>query len=144
LLNAGTSLKYPVKFIKGKNREVYLTGEAFFEVAKDAAHTFIVNANGLNIRVLGTKFNVSAYPEDNTTNTVLVEGSVGLYQGGAYDSEKATFLTPEHLASLDKTNKDITIENAETSLYTAWINGNIILRHVVFKNIIEKLERQYN
>jgi ferric-dicitrate binding protein FerR (iron transport regulator) len=59
LLNAGTSIKYPVKFIKGKDREIHLTGEAFFEVAKDAGHPFIVNANGLNIRVLGTKFNVS-------------------------------------------------------------------------------------
>jgi len=143
-LNAGTSIKYPVKFIKGKDREVHLTGEAFFEVAKDAGHPFIVNANGLNIRVLGTKFNVSAYPEDSTTKTMLVEGSVGLYQDIAYNPEKTTFLKPGHLASLNKANKDISVERAEISLYTGWMKGNLIFRHVPFKNIIKKLERHYN
>ncbi|WP_339714700.1 FecR domain-containing protein [uncultured Kriegella sp.] len=144
VLNSGTSLKYPVKFIKGKNREVYLTGEAFFDVAKNTEQPFIVNTNELNIRVFGTKFNVSAYPEDNATNTVLVEGSVGLYQEESYDSAKTTFLTPGHLASLNKKNKGISVESAETAIYTAWMTGGIIFRHVPFKNIIKKLERHYD
>lgn len=144
ILNAGTSIKYPVKFIKGKKREIYLTGEAFFEVAKDAGHPFIVNASGLNVRVLGTKFNVSAYPEDGTTKTMLVEGSVGLYQDIAYNPETTTFLKPGHVASFNKTNKDISVEKAESSLYTGWMDGNLIFRHVPFKNIIKKLERHYN
>lgn len=144
VLNSGTSLKYPVKFIKGQSREVYLTGEAFFEVTKNTEQPFIVNTNELNIRVFGTKFNVSAYPEDDATNTVLVEGSVGLYQEDSYDSAKTTFLTPGHLASLNKTNKDISVESAETAIYTAWMTGSIIFRHVPFNNIIKKLERHYN
>ena len=61
-LNAGTSLKYPVKFVKGKNREVFLNGEAFFNVAKEVNHPFIVNANEIDVRVLGTQFNISSYP----------------------------------------------------------------------------------
>ena len=62
-LNAGTSLKYPVKFIKGENRQVYLIGEAFFDVAEDKEHPFVVNTDELNVRVLGTKFNIASYPE---------------------------------------------------------------------------------
>ena len=143
VLNSGTSLKYPVKFIKGKNREVYLTGEAFFEVTKNTEQPFIVNTDELNIRVFGTKFNISAYPEDDSTNTVLVEGSVGLYQEDSYESTNATFLKPGHLGSLNKINKDISVENAETAIYTAWMTGGIIFRHIPFKNIIKKLERHY-
>ena len=59
-LNSGTSLKYPVAFVEGENRSVFLDGEAFFDVATDKDHPFIVNAEALNIEVLGTKFNVSA------------------------------------------------------------------------------------
>jgi len=64
-LNSGSSIKYPVKFIKGMNRQVFLDGEAFFEVAKDEKHPFIVDAQELNVEVLGTKFNVSSYQEMN-------------------------------------------------------------------------------
>ncbi|MDO6517400.1 FecR family protein [Zobellia uliginosa] len=144
VLNSGTSLRYPVKFIKDKNREVFLTGEAFFEVTKNKKQPFIVNTNGLNIKVLGTKFNVSAYPEDNSTNTVLVEGSVKLRHKDGNDRETSTLLTPGHLASLNKTDRKIMVENAETSIYTAWMNGDVIFRHLSFKNIIKKLERHYN
>src|SRR5690606_20172851 len=77
-LNSGTSLRYPVTFIKGKDRTVFLSGEAYFEVAKDEGHPFVVDANEIQIEVLGTKFNVSRYPEDSNINTVLVEGSIEL------------------------------------------------------------------
>ncbi|MFB9053164.1 FecR family protein [Formosa undariae] len=144
VLNSGTSLKYPVKFIKGKNREVYLTGEAFFEVAKNTEQPFIVNANGLSIKVVGTKFNVSAYSEEATINTALVEGAVDLYQEDSFGFEKPISLTPGHLASLNKTNKNISVKETDTSIYTAWINGDIIFKHIPFKLIIKKLERRYN
>lgn len=73
-LNAGSSLKYPVQFLKDAERKVFITGEAFLSVSKDAEHPFIVNANNLNVRVLGTQFNVSSYPEDAAIDVVLVEG----------------------------------------------------------------------
>ena len=104
-LNAGSSLRYPVNFIKGKNREVFLEGEAFFEVTKDTQHPFVVNAHEINVRVLGTKFNVSAYPESLATKTVLVEGAVGLYKTETYKAENATLMTPGDLATLDKKQK---------------------------------------
>ena len=78
-LNAGTSLRFPVKFLKGQSRKVFLKGEAYFDVAKDKSHPFIVNVNEVNVEVLGTEFNISCYPEDANVSTVLIEGSVKLY-----------------------------------------------------------------
>ncbi|MEO9871481.1 FecR family protein [Ekhidna sp.] len=141
-LNAGSSLKYPVEFIRGNNRQVFLDGEAFFDVAKDSEHAFIVNANELNVTVLGTQFNVSSYPEDEFIRTVLVEGSVSLSEDE--QNLNATRLKPGHQAIWNKEDKNISIEEVSTSLYTSWINGKIVFRHMPFKNIIKKLERHYN
>ena len=90
-LNAGTSLKFPVKFIEGKDREVFIEGgEAYFDVTKDVKHPFIVNTKGIGIRVLGTQFNISSYPEDKDISTVLVEGSVSIYDNNeSYNLETA-------------------------------------------------------
>ena len=145
-LNAGTSLRYPVKFMEGQNRQVYVeTGEAYFNVTKDPKHPFIVSNNNVNIRVLGTQFNVSSYPEDTNVSTVLVEGSVSLYDSGdVYKSEKATLLKPGYLADWNKTNKTIKIKKADVKVQTAWINGRIILKHMKFSHIIKKLERHYD
>ena len=144
LLNSGTSIKYPVKFIQGKERQVFLTGEAFFNVAKDSEHPFIVNADNLNIQALGTQFNVSSYPEDSFSNTVLVKGSVSVYNNDISDEDNVSILTPGHKALWNKIDKDISVEKVDVLLYTAWINGKIVFRHIPFKNIIKKLERYYN
>jgi hypothetical protein len=145
-LNAGTSLRYPVKFIEGQNRQVYVeTGEAYFNVTKDAKHPFIVSNNKINVRVLGTQFNISSYPEDSNVSTVLVEGSVSIYNNdGLYKSENATLLKPGYLADWNKNNKSIKIEKADIEVHTAWINGRIILKHMKFVDIIKKLERHYD
>ncbi|WP_136464967.1 FecR family protein [Flagellimonas onchidii] len=143
-LNAGSSITYPVQFIQGQNRQVSVVGEAYLDVAKDSEHPFIVNANGLNIRVLGTQFNVSAYPEDETTEVVLVEGSVSLYtEGEKYGSDKNVYLKPGFMGSLDKANNHIATAEVTTSLYTSWINGKLIFRNMTLKNIMKKLERHY-
>ncbi|MEO9481927.1 MAG: FecR domain-containing protein [Ekhidna sp.] len=141
-LNAGSSLKYPVKFIAGSTRQVFLNGEAFFDVAEDTAHPFIVNANELDIKVLGTQFNVSSYPEDEFIRTVLVEGSVSLSEDAG--SAEATRLEPGHQAIWNKEDRSIFIEEIETSVFTSWIDGRIVFRHMPFKNILKKLERHYN
>lgn len=144
-LNAGTTLKYPVQFIAGENRQVFLDGEAFFDVTKDKTHPFIVNADDLNIRVLGTHFNVSSYPEDDATDVVLVEGSVGLYkQGNTFDAEKNTILKPGFKGSFSKKNGNITTKSVDTEVYTAWVNGELYLRNISFNNICKKLERHYD
>ncbi|WP_426483286.1 FecR family protein [Flavobacterium sp. 2] len=144
-LNSGTTLKYPIKFINGENRQVFLDGEAFFDVAKDKEHPFIVNADNLNVRVLGTHFNVSNYPEDALTDVVLVEGSVGMYNSNEeFDASKNTILKPGFKGSFNRENARISTKPVLTDIYTSWINGGLTFRNMTFKNIITKLERRYN
>lgn len=144
-LNSGTTLKYPVKFIAGENRQVFLDGEAFFDVAKDKKHPFIVNADELNVRVLGTHFNVSNYPEDAATDVVLVEGSVGMYQSNEeFDALKNVILKPGFKGSFNRENAKISTKAVITDIYTSWIDGGLTFRNMTFKNIITKLERRYN
>ena len=144
-LNAGTSIRYPVKFIKGLQRKVFLKGEAYFEVAKDKTHPFIVNANDINVEVLGTEFNMSYYPEDTNINTVLVEGSVRLYGETGLNSPKIeTLLTPGHKAAWNKNNKEMVVNKVDTQLYTAWKDGILLFKKSAYENIVKKLERHYD
>jgi transmembrane sensor len=141
-LNSGTILKYPVKFIKGLNREVFLDGEAYFDVSKDKLHPFIVNANAMNVKVLGTKFNVSSYKEDTAISTVLVEGSVSLSDDDK--PNKKALLTPGYKGVWDKSSSAISLEKVDTKLYTQWMNGEVIFRKATFSEMTKKLERTYN
>ncbi|EIA08608.1 FecR family protein [Flavobacterium frigoris] len=144
-LNSGSTLKYPVKFIAGENRQVFLEGEAFFDVSKDKTHPFVVQANNLNIRVLGTHFNVCSYPEDALTDVVLVEGSVGLYtQKEQFDVTKNTVLKPGYKGSFNKKEGKIETQSVYTSVYTSWMQGRLTFRNMSFGEISKKLERHYN
>lgn len=144
-VNAGSSLKYPVRFIEGEDRRVFLKGEAFFDVTKDEKHPFIVNANEINVRVLGTTFNMSSYPEDANISTVLVEGSVVAYEvGDHYLSNSAVQLKPNYKAAWHKNNKIIKVEKTDIETHIAWVEGRLVLHEVAFSDILKKLERQYN
>lgn len=144
-LNAGSSIRYPVNFIKGLERQVYLTGEAFLEVAKDTKHPFIVNADELNVQVLGTQFNVSNYPEDKRAEVVLVEGSVGMYQDHEdFDKNTNVVLTPGLKGTFDESTEQIETKEVSTKVYTAWVGGELVFRNMTFDNILKKLERTYN
>jgi hypothetical protein len=144
-LNSGTVLKYPVKFLKEKNRQVYLTGEAYFKVSEDKDHPFIVQSNDLNVRVLGTSFNVSSYPENKNIFTVLVNGSVRLYdKDEPYSEEKSKLLKPGRKAKWNKINQKISIKKVDTSIYTSWIDGILVIEGLRFRQIIKRLERHYN
>ncbi len=142
-LNAGTSIKYPEQFITGKKRQVFINGEAFLDVAKDSIHPFYVNMKGVNVKVLGTQFNVSAYPEDETTEVVLVEGAVNFFDAEKGD-ENATLLEPGFKASFNKGDREITAAQVVTNIYTAWMKGELVFRNMTFKNIMKKLERHYD
>ncbi|WP_419212038.1 FecR family protein [Maribacter sp. X9] len=144
-LNAGSSLKYPVKFIKGKNRQVSLTGEAFFDVRKNEHSPFIVASGTMAVRVLGTKFNVSSYPEDTYQSTVLVEGSVRLYETGVdYDANNSTLLSPGYKADWNASDKKMMVNKVNTELYTGWIEGKLVMKKMNFSNIIQRLQRRYD
>ncbi|MCM4162296.1 MULTISPECIES: FecR family protein [unclassified Arenibacter] len=144
-INSGTRLKYPVKFLKNKDRKVFLEGEAFFEVSKSKTSSFIVNTDNIDIRVLGTRFNVSSYANDNSVNTVLVEGSVELNTtDSAKKDEKKYVLIPGQIASWDKSINNMQIAKTDVTEYTSWINGQIIFKIRPFPEIIKVLERHYD
>ncbi|WP_423818625.1 FecR domain-containing protein [Salinimicrobium sp. TIG7-5_MAKvit] len=141
MMNSGSSLRYPVNFSKMGNREVILTGEAFFSVAKDKDRAFIVKADELEIGVLGTEFNVSAYPEDPEINVVLVEGSVELSVKGDYEK---SILQPGQLASVEQSDNTLEIREVDTEIYTAWMKGGLVFRNMTFSNMLKKMERHYD
>lgn len=144
-LNAGSSIKYPTKFLKGLKRQIFITGEAYLDVAKDSLHPFIASSGGINVQVLGTQFNFSAYPEDDLTEVVLVEGAVSLFtEADGYDLKKNTILKPGLKGSFNKENYEVSTQEVITSIYTSWMNGKLVFRNMAFKNILKKLERHYD
>lgn len=141
-LNSGTTIRYPEQFgITGK-RNVYLTGEAFFEVAKDKEHPFIVNANQVDIEVLGTKFNVSAYPETPTVNSVLVEGSIQMYE--KENASNIVLLKPNQMATWQNNSKKITKKSVDASFYSAWTKGELTFKDTPFSAIAKIIQRSYD
>ncbi len=140
-LNSGSIIKYPVKFIENKKREVFLEGEAFFDVAENKNDLFVVNSNGINVEVHGTKFNVRNYSEDFNSDIVLVEGSVGIKNSGILEE---TILKPGFKGSVNKENFIVETTKVNTKIYTSWIDGEVIFRNETFSQILKKLERLYN
>lgn len=142
-LNAGTRLKYPERFIKSSDeRTVILEGEAFFEVAHNKEKPFTVNTNGVNVKVLGTKFNVSAYNGDPYINTTLLEGSLNIVDD--MDTSNSIIIKPNYQASFQKENMHLLSKEVKTSDYTAWIHKKIVFDDILFEELSNKLERAYN
>ena len=139
-LNSGSSLKYPVLFKDDETREVLLDGEAYFEVVQ-SNQLFTVQSSEINVEVYGTIFNFRNYQEDFVSDVVLVEGSVGINSGLNNQIYK---LSPGHKGSFFKDDSSITSERVNTSLYTSWIDGEIVIRSESFEQIVKKLERIYN
>jgi len=142
-LNAGSRLVYPTQF-NGKTREVLLFGEGYFEVTKNPEKPFIVKTSNLDIRVLGTKFNISTYAEDNVIQTVLKEGSVAVRRNGAGLFEKDIIMKPNQMASFDKTTNQSKIQEVDANYYTLWTKGLISFDEIDFVRVTKKLERFYN
>ncbi|MGB7842136.1 MAG: FecR domain-containing protein [Salinimicrobium sp.] len=137
-LNAGTSIKFPIGFVKGMKREVFLTGEAFFDVAKDKKHPFIVNTGSLAVEVLGTEFNVEAYGENITQKIVLVEGSVKVNNNNGEEM----LMAPNQMVS--SRNGLMTRSAVTASEFTSWKEGYFTLKRTSMKETITLLERYYH
>lgn len=145
-LNAGSSLRYPIRFLEDTERQVFLTGEAYFNVAKDKANKFIVTTAEMDVTVFGTKFNLSAYPEDKYVNTVLVEGSVGISSATANERNDNHIqqLKPGYKAEWDTDTGKTVFDKVDTDIFTGWIEGRLVMKNLSFENIIKKLERHYD
>lgn len=137
-LNASSAIKYPVSFV-GDIRKVYLTGEAYFEVAHDKTKPFIVSTSQMDVEVLGTTFNVMAYPEDKTVETTLVTGQVKIRT----DKNKL-LLEPGMQASLDKETQLLDKNEANTDLITSWRFGKYVFEYENLEGVMSKLSRWYD
>ncbi|PKV50468.1 FecR family protein [Aquimarina sp. MAR_2010_214] len=144
-VNAGSTLKFPVQFAVGQVREVELSGEAYFEVARNEKAPFIVSTNGIKTEVLGTKFNVSSYDDDSFSEVVLVEGSVGVFKDEQrFNKDTDQILKPNQKASLIISDQNMSISTVKTENYIAWVDGILLFRNESFESIAKKLERSYD
>jgi transmembrane sensor len=169
-LNSGSKLKIPQKF-EGNYREVTLSGEAFFDVKKDPNKPFLVRTSKLNIKVLGTTFNVKAYPEEGTIETTLVKGLVTITKTNSnLNSQDATYLKPNQRATfvketgnlvLAETEKKLVkqevkikqdkkreekmlfIKNIDTEPFVAWKDDKLVFKYEDFESLCIKLQRWY-
>ena len=136
-LNAESKLQYPARF-EGKERKVYLSGEAYFDVKANPEKPFIVTAGGMDVRVYGTEFNVTAY-EGESVRTVLVEGKVGVK---TTEGSEEVQLHPGQMA--EREGNGIVVQEVDTYTYTAWKDGKFVFEEENIERIMERLARWYN
>jgi ferric-dicitrate binding protein FerR (iron transport regulator) len=139
-MNAGTTVKYPATFDKGQ-RTVYLSGEAYFSVKKDTGSPFTVQASNLSVKVLGTKFNVKAYPDERKTTTTLTSGKIEV---NTTLSGESRILSPNEQLTFDNKTSKISIAKVSSDESASWVSGQIIFTNTSFKEILHTLERRFN
>lgn len=137
-LNAGSSIRYPTRFV-GPERRVALTGEAYFEVARNTAQPFSVQVDSLAIKVLGTHFNVNAYDDERTVRTTLLEGSVEISRGN--NAEK---LAPGQQGVMSRQSGSLQVKGADTEQVMAWKNGLFQFDKADIKTIMRQISRWYD
>ncbi|MDD2436894.1 MAG: FecR family protein [Massilibacteroides sp.] len=137
-LNAGSTIEYPSDF-GGMNRKIILNGEAYFEVAHNKECPFIVTTNKINVKVLGTKFNIRAYVEDPEVTVALLQGSVEL------DTQKDTLIMkPNERVNCNLLNGVISVTQEDTKSAIDWTQDKITFQSETFEQIVRTLERIYN
>ena len=139
-LNSLTQLRFPVTFA-GEERKVYLTGEAYFEVARDSVHPFIVATDeGMEVKVYGTEFNVDTYRK-GTVKTTLVNGKVGIRVSATGEEVR---LSPNQMALFTKATQSIQVENVDPYRAIAWKDGKFVFEDEPIEEIMERLSRWYD
>ena len=139
-LNSGTTLKYPSTFGTGE-RVVFLVGEAQFRVAHRDKIPFEVKTGTEIIKVYGTTFNVSAYPDDHEMTVTLIEGKVAVENN---NGDHLATLDPSEQLCINKSSGKATLKKVNTDFYSSWIEGKILLNSTKLSELTQKLERWYN
>ncbi len=137
-LNSETSIQYPVAF-GAKERRVFVQGEAYFEVAKDANKPFTVQFMSSSVTVLGTSFNIRAYPEEKRSQTTLAEGSVRIYSPGS-----SMLLKPGEQAEVSALSGEMVKQEVEVKNFTSWKDGRFVFEQQPLEDIMRTLERWYD
>jgi ferric-dicitrate binding protein FerR (iron transport regulator) len=139
-LNSASELRYPVNFKPDAPREVFLKGEAYFEVAKDLLQAFYVNVGDISVKQYGTQFNINAYPE-NPIQVVLVEGSIGILTG---NPSSETPINISQLAEYNTENKSLTIKTIDIVPFIAWNEGKFVFEDKKLGDIMNTLSLWYD
>lgn len=142
VLNSGSTLFYPDSF-SGNDRRVCLSGEAVFDVTHDKKRPFFVSTADITVKVLGTLFDVQAYPEEGTVSTTLCRGSVGILCNGLPD-DSMTMLHPGEEFKMRKSDGSFVISKVEPEDVSVWENGGICLNAGDIHDLVHMLERQFN
>lgn len=144
-INSGTKLSYP-SFFNESSRNVFLEGEAIFEVAHNKEKPFFVHTENSKIKVLGTVFNVSSYSDDITNNVALQSGSVEVEydKSGLFSKNVIKRLTPGMISTYDKTTEKIELSTANIDDIMSWKNGVLIFKNEPLDRIVKKIARYYN
>ena len=142
-LNAGSRLAFPQNF-EGDKREVFLEGEAIFDVAKRAGERFLVNTKDFTINVTGTVFNVSAYSDDAASSAVLAEGKIELTSKGSLFTKKTIHMLPGTKVVYDPENQSISSLQVDPGDYLSWRDGFMVIHGEKLQEILKKLSRYYN
>jgi ferric-dicitrate binding protein FerR (iron transport regulator) len=143
-LNSDTKIKYPGNFSKCQ-RDVYLEGEAFFEVAKNPRQPFFVHTSGVNVKVLGTKFNVKAYPDEGQVETSLFEGKINLLMDSSLSTKQVEQeITPGQSFMYSKTSHQLEAMSFPREEIDGWKNNQLIFKDDTFSNLVKKVERWYD
>lgn len=138
-LNSASSLRYPIAF-SGKERIVELSGQGYFEIAPDAAHPFKVKVNGgTEVQVLGTHFDVMAYPDEPVVKTTLLQGAVRVLKGKAMKT-----LKPGQQAVADPAADNITVRETDVNKVIDWKNGLFIFNQMNLPAILREVSRWYD
>ena len=143
-LNSCSSLKYPSSFT-GKFRDVKLKGEAFFHVTKNKKNPFIVHLGKINVKVVGTKFDVINYDDEKSTDVILTDGKVKLMESIASSENKLiTEMKPGQKAVYKKGSQNIILNTVDPEKYISWIKGQLIFKDDSIKEVVKKLNRWFN
>jgi len=138
-LNSNSSIQYNVDF--NSKRHIKLAGEAFFDVARGLRKPFQVEADEIFISVLGTRFNIASYDNENTVEVILEEGEVVCFNKAL---NKSCTLKPNDYLSFDKIKNDFKIETVQALKYSSWKEGKLVFRNDPLEVIVRRLERWYN
>lgn len=142
-LNSGSQLIFPTTFDSNKS-DIYLQGEAIFDVTKKEQRKFTVNTDNFTIKVLGTIFNVTAYSEDKHPSTVLERGKIELTSRKNFFTNNKLVICPGTLARYNPADKSFSTKDVNASDYLAWREGYLILKKEQLSNIIKRISRYYN
>ena len=143
-LMSGSTISYPSSFAGNKTRKVEVKGEAFFNVAKDSKHPFIVNLGEVGLKVIGTSFNVLNYGNEDQIQVVLKSGQVDLFRGEYNPEKQAVHLNPGQLATYTKNESRFSIETTNIDKYTSWTEGTLLFHDDPLDEVLKKLGRWYN